>query len=513
MRVLQFPSAYTKGERPYDIFKDRMTAINSITEGIRGIIKNKYYKQLNETMIEGLGKKISKDREAEKLNLYKGEPSEDIYKNVPQVVEQFVDYSMSPQMEREMMMGGLPSGVPGGVTPTAIPSEEVAIDKMNKQQLLDYAMSGGEMDWTNVLEAMKKRPAFLGEYSDLEKAALEGAMGRDVMGEKIEGIERATKISEYFAEPEKKIATSMTELAQTDWDKFVEIKQLEEDIKMTTAQKNVNMYIDMYNRKEITNDQFLKVIDAYVAPAKLSDFEKKLELLTETGMWDTMSEDNKLKFFGAYVGEEVGEKVTATEANFVEKQFADVKTIEQYDKAKMTVRQVDETVLIPDKNKIFKDNYDFALKGDSENAGIEDCINEKGFTKTPTEGVDYTMEYAGLYAEYEQSAKEHYKATGEILSKDFLSLEETEKVGHIKGAVTPGVARGQYEVVNTEKIPWSWESEEGKETPKEVKEKEDEFGYIVGATYKNPETGKLLKYLGNNEWEEIKPGEAARKRE
>jgi len=467
---------YRQGEAPYDIFKDRITAIKSIVETVKTNIANKYWDQLNKVTISELGKKLTKDQEVEKLNLYGSEPPSNIIpQNTEEIATQLVDYTMGKMLGKEIMMGRLPAmGTP---TSTDLkyqpqtepdlkyqPSDEVMMPKMNQQKLLDYVMSGGEMDWGKILKVMEERPSFLGEYSDLERTALNSVMGRDVMGELETGVKRAGTILDYYKESEKKIATNMVELAQIDPEKFIEIKKLEEQLDITTAQKNMEMYVDMYNRKEITYDSFLKIIGGYVEPAKLSDFETKLKLLIETGMWNTMTDDNKLKFFDAYVAPE--------EAPEIEKNM-----------------------------------YDAALTGSEDYFGIEDWIytDKKGFVKDEEQ-------YRLLYAEYERGAKQIYEKTGEIKPKDYLSLEEAGKYT----LPTPGTGKmgGYKPILNSENIPWSWLSEEEgieRETPKEAKEKEDAFGYIIGATYKNAD-GKLLKYLGNNEWEEISPSVEGRQK-
>lgn len=450
MRALQFSSAYRSGQAPYDIFKDRVTAINSITTGIKELITNRYYKQLNEEMIKGLGKKLSGDQVAEKLSFFEGEPDPSIYPSkevMEDTVGQFVDYTMRQG---------------GAGTPTE-PTEEVMIPGMNKQQLLDHVMAGGEMDWSSMLKVMEKRPGFLGEYSPLERAAIEGVLGKDVMGEKIEAMGKADIVSKFFEPPEKKIATTELEFAQMDIEGFIEYKKLQEELDITTAQKNMETYVGMYNRKEVTYDTFLKLIGGYIAPKELSDFERKLKLLTDSGMWETMSEDNKLKFFGAYIKPE-------------------------------------------EEPEAKKSMYEAALTGSEDYFGIEDFIyiDREGFVKDEDQ-------YRLLYAEYERGAKEHYETTGEILSKDYLSLEEAGKFA--LPTLGTGVMGGFKPVLNAENIPWGWLTE-GKGTEKKAegaKDKEDESGYIVRATYKDKE-GKLFKYLGDNQWEEVSPGEKGRKR-
>ena len=499
---------YRQGEAPYDIFKNRMAAIKSIVETVKTNIANKYWDQLNQVTISELHKKLSKDQEVEKLNLYGNEPSKNIYpQNTEEIATQLVDYTMGKMLGKEIMMGRLPAmGTP---TSTDLkyqpqtepdlkyqPTEEVMMPKVNKQKLLDYVMSGGEMDWGKILKVMEERPSSLGEYSDLEKAALNSVMGRDVMGELETGVKRANLIADYFKEPEKKLATTMTELAQTDWDKFVEIKILEEELNMTTAQKNMIMYTDMYNEEKITRDEYMQAIGTRVAPAKLSEFERKLELLKETGMWNTMTDDNKLKFFSAYVApEEAGgglKDLTGADINTYNKIFYGdeedwgVITPEEYTEAKDTWEKTNKNLPAPTYLKIMERN-------------LKECLDDDN-TITSRDDKDKVTDY--WFNQYEMLYPYYEEALDGKMPK-YLPPDKIHKVGGIEGAITGGgVTKGQYGSALVE----GQETKKGtkEKAPEGAKEKEDEFGYIVGAVYKNAD-GKLLKYLGDNEWQEISP--------
>lgn len=481
---------YPQGQTPYDLFKDRVSAINSIVGAIKGKIANNYWEQLNKVTISELGKKLSKDQEIKKLNIYGSEPPNNIYpQNLKEVSGQFVDYSLGKMLGTQQAIGRLQQ------------TQEVQIPKMDKQQLLNYVMSGGEMDFSKILKVMKERPSFLGEYSELERSAINSVMGKDAMGELETGVKRAGDILDYFKEPEKKTAKTMLELAQTDWDKFVDIKKLEEELDITTAQKNMGMYCDMFNKDELTDDQFLKVIGAYVAPAKLSAFKEKLELLKETRMWDTMSEDNKLKFFGAYVvpkGVDELKDLTGGDINTYNKLFYGdeenwgVTTPKEYAEAKDMWERTNKNLPAPTLLKIMEKN-------------LRECLDDD-YTIISRDDENKLTDY--WFSQYEIFYP-YYEEALEGKMPKYLPPDKIHKVGAFEGAVTPGgVYKGQYGSALVE------EKETGKETektPKEAKGKEDEFGYIIGATYKNAD-GKLLKYLGNDEWEEISPSVEGKQR-
>ncbi|MEA2016478.1 MAG: hypothetical protein U9O59_07245, partial [Actinomycetota bacterium] len=79
MKVLNFPSSYAKGERPYDIFKDRMSAISSIAGGIKDIIKNKYINKQNSMIAENIQNEIDKQKAIDLSNLILSDPPDEIY--------------------------------------------------------------------------------------------------------------------------------------------------------------------------------------------------------------------------------------------------------------------------------------------------------------------------------------------------------------------------------------------------------------------------------------------------
>ena len=77
-------------------------------------------------------------------------------------------------------------------------------------------------------------------------------------------------------------------------------------------------------------------------------------------------------------------------------------------------------------------------------------IDEKGFVNDP-EG------YADYYKDYEKFSKIYYEQTGEILPKEYLSLEEAGKfTENTWGTGTKGESRP---VKNTENVEWNWLSD------------------------------------------------------
>jgi len=185
MRVLSFPSAYGQGERPYDIFKDRMAAISSIVGGIKNIIANKYINKQNAMIAENIQTAIDEQKAIDLSNLIMGSPPEEIYPaNLEDMVGQFIDkYAMGPMMKKEIMTGGLPApaaqtGVPSGVIPTGTlpsvaptamptttPTTETMIPKMDIYQIYNAVkdLPTGEISWDNIYKKMtEKKPFWMG---------------------------------------------------------------------------------------------------------------------------------------------------------------------------------------------------------------------------------------------------------------------------------------------------------------------------------------------------------------
>ena len=107
MNVLQFNSPYHQGERPYDIFSDRMAAVSSLADGIKQIISNKYINKQNSALADGISSAISEQQSNELINMIESPPPEEI--NPPQLEETvgaFVDkYVMGSMTQKEQQMG------------------------------------------------------------------------------------------------------------------------------------------------------------------------------------------------------------------------------------------------------------------------------------------------------------------------------------------------------------------------------------------------------------------------
>jgi len=161
MKILSPGSAYAPGQTPYDIFKDRMTAIGSIATGIKNIIANKYINKQNSMIAENIQNEIDNQKAIDLSNLILSDPPDEIYPaNLEDTIGQFIDkFAMGPMRQKETMMGNLPAPTPG-VTPTA-PTAETMLPKTDLYQLYNVIkeIPTGQMSWDNIYKKMtEKKP-------------------------------------------------------------------------------------------------------------------------------------------------------------------------------------------------------------------------------------------------------------------------------------------------------------------------------------------------------------------
>ena len=178
MKVLQFPSAYRQGERPYDIFKDRMSAISSIATGIKNMIANKYINNQLTMIADNILNKIDETKSVDLVSLITEKPPNEIYPdNLEDTVGQFIDkFAMGPMMQKEMMTGGLapeglpapttglpaPTGLPAGVPPS-VPETRVPTTSISQLHKTISGMPSGDINWANLYKEMsQKKPWFMG---------------------------------------------------------------------------------------------------------------------------------------------------------------------------------------------------------------------------------------------------------------------------------------------------------------------------------------------------------------
>lgn len=429
MKMLNFPSPYRPGESPYEIFSNRMLAINQIVRGIKGRILNKYNKGLIDTTIDQLNLALSADQSTEMINLLKADPV-DIYPDEEKLnimAGQFVDITnvMGKVTQQSKMMGGRSSMM--GIPPTGTPTSEVMLPKGDSMQFLNAVMNmpSGQMDFAPILNYMKEhRPGMMGSFSPVEEWALNKAMGQisDPKKELGEALDLTKKWDELFGEKTEPRVTSEIDMFMRypeKWKELQDIKASYKEESRTAWEIKVDTLIDWRDKGMISEAELKKGIGIDITPKKKSDWEKKFDILMQLNP----SADEVKKFVGAYVTEPgTTDKITTTEINLVEKQFANVKTNTQYEQALATVRQTDKNVKVPTKEELFMGNYNKAI------SHAKSLIDKDGkILEGELKGYSYEILYQQAYINLQQAIKEYQIATGQLLDNPFISLEEYEK--------------------------------------------------------------------------------------
>ena len=330
MRMLNFPSAYQPGETPYQIFKDRMNAINSIVGGIKDIVANKFINKQNAMIAENIQNEIDKQKAIDLSNLILGPPPNEIYPdNLEDTVGQFYDkFAMGPMMQKEIMMGNLPApepemgpmmqkemmtgGLPavGGVTPTPTPAPttEAMIPKTDLYQLYNVIkdLPTGQITWDNIYKKMtEKKPWFMGATGP-EEFVLNQMMGQ--VGDprsKLASDINLTKLMQeaFYPEVEEEKITSEIDFFRKDPAGYAEMLKLKQDIigeKKTAWETEAETLFKWYEGDIINLDEFKKGMGIYIAPEKMSDFDKKFALASQMNL----TSNEWKKFFSVYIPEE-----------------------------------------------------------------------------------------------------------------------------------------------------------------------------------------------------------------
>lgn len=179
MKIISPGSAYAPGQSPYDIFKDRMTAISSIAAGIKNMIANKYINKQMNMIADNILNKVDESKSTELVGLITGKPPNEIYPdNLEDTVGAFIDkFAMGPMMQKETMMGGLaPTGLPAPAAGT--PETMIGTPDINQLFSAVSGMPSGDVNWANLYKTMtEKKPYFMGPTGP------EGIVAEQMMGQ------------------------------------------------------------------------------------------------------------------------------------------------------------------------------------------------------------------------------------------------------------------------------------------------------------------------------------------
>jgi len=293
----------------------------------------------------------------------------------------------------------------------------------------------GQVDWTNTLDVFKKK---------LESGRAMGSAAQQfmnmIMGQSMPTDQRA-KFEQDFKFTKNIQDTLYPEMVEdkpsSDYERWLADKESFEEFKAIGKEPETKLDIDALNKFMEDNDLKVKGVtvndkgekNISLEPIeggepKLSDMLILIKELEAQGFNASYSKG------GLSVGvpepkAPAGEETfTTTEMNYVDKEFEDVKTNEQYDTALLKVRSVDKNIPVPLKEKIFKSNYDETI------SFIKSCIDNNGKIKEGNPGnsnYSYEQIYTQAYSDLQEAINEYQKATGQSLQNPFLSFEEYQK--------------------------------------------------------------------------------------
>lgn len=470
MKILSPGSAYAPGQSPYDIFKDRMTAISSIATGIKNIIANKYINKQNAMIAENIQNEIDKQKAIDLSSLILGPPPEEIYPdNLEDTVGQFVDmFTMKGREGMPSPMGGLPAA---GAVPTVESTTEEMIPKTDMYQLYNVIkdIPTGQITWDNIYKKMtEKKPWFMGTTGPEEFVLnqMAGQVG-DPRAKAVSDIKLAELVkSAFYPEVEEEKITSEIDFFRKDPAGYAEMLKLKQDIigeKKTAWETEAETLFKWYEDDIINLDEFKKGMGIYIAPEKMSDFDKKFALASQMNL----TSNEWKKFFSVYIPEE-GEAVPIKYYKTSAEVIAGEPKIEGF--------MIDPTL---DKTKGWYANYVKEVKEDPNN---------------------YLFGKKDVYGNISRMGIIPYDAQMQIsYGQPLTDIQKTQiKNNHElqKSLLDEGMLVKVEAILRQIGIPL-----EGVTAPTTIPEtaEKDEFGFVIGET--RILNGTTYKYIGDNKWE------------
>jgi len=445
MQVMNFQSPYKSGERPYDLFKDRLQAIGSIVTGVKGIIANKYINNQLNQIADGILNQIDENKSTELISLINEDPPEGIYsEGLEDAIGQWVDTSMGKLAQKEQMMGNLPqtgsSPIQGGLgLPQRQPgtSSEIMIPKGDMSQLYNAvkSMDSGQVNWANLFKTMTaKKPYFMGTTGAEEFVMNQMQTQIKDPKERLEGDVNLAKLIQeaFYPETTTDKPSSDYERWKADPEGYAAFKAVgkEPEKELDVNALNTFMTDNGLKVKGVTvNEKGERNISLEPIGGGDPDLSEMLTLIKglEANGFNASYSKNGLSVSIPNPTTTGTLKTTTAEANFAEKAFEGIKTNAQYDKALAKVRQIDPSVIVPSKIELFEDNYNAAINylrsAIDENGQIREGEDPRSKSK-----LTFEQAYSEWYNYLEQAVNEYRIATGETLENPFVSLEEYKKM-------------------------------------------------------------------------------------
>jgi hypothetical protein len=406
-------------------------------------------------------------------------------------IKKFSDSAMGMLQKKEVMTGGITEGITSpisqpnqAVTQEAKPQLLPDVQEFNDLYKFVSELPTGKVDWTNSLNIFKKRlesKRALGSQAEQFLNMILGQAPTDQRAKFEADFNLAGNMKDVlYPDQTPKSEMEMYLNNPEEYKKYKEAGRVPE--KPTEWDKKVDIIMQL----NPTEDELKKFLGVYIPPENQTEFDKKFDLVMKTNP----SPNELKKFLGTYIAPETSsakKAPTYEEVKAINKDL--LNPLNDYDTVYQRASVEDDLTVkglgIVTKADRAKKIYDYALAGDDEALGINnyDAIDSKGnnIAVIDKKGNVKDVElYEELYNEYEQGAKEYYEATGKLLPKEYLSLEEAGT----HGATIFDWNGGQNPVLNTKNVEWSF-------LPK------------IGET-RVDDKGIIWKYIGDNKWESIK---------
>ncbi len=266
-RIIQLGNTYAQGQSPYEIFQDRMSAVQGLAHGIKKIRENIYTNKMMEAYIDDLDMHKDKNQIEFDINNFKYTETQD------REIEEFASEAMGILEEQatgmmsqhERLMGITPStpsvdeALMGGIpeaTEVAGQQEGFSVPKGSFEMIFNQIQSmEGSIDFNKTLEVMRNRPKWMG-MTQMESNLLEHMMGQPSQKDKLMSDLQMTQDIQNILFPEvaqqREIDTYTKKLIAQE-----SIKKMFEEPEKEFTLEDEKALIDYYKESgyEITNIQ------------------------------------------------------------------------------------------------------------------------------------------------------------------------------------------------------------------------------------------------------------------
>lgn len=430
-------------EQTSNIWEALSGIIDQISNTFQKSRQSKWEKEVMSSYISDI--ENAKDKKGVDLDIFNltNPPSE---VTNPPGLEQFAKDTAGLLQQKEQMLGNLPKPIiqpqtTGQVIPQAQPAKPL-ISQTDFQVIFNAIqnMPTGEIDFTNTLNLIKSKLGKSWSMTELVQSVL-GNIGQanqpvDQRAKFESDLLLSKKVQDIlYPQTETGMPKSEMELYLTNPELYGQYKEAgrapkEPEKELDTEALNTFMKDNNLKVKGVTvnekGERNISLEPIEGGEPLLSDMLILIKKLEEQGFNASYTKNGLSVGVPEPKTPEEEKPFTTTEMNYVDTQFEKVKTNEQYDTAFNKIKAVNPNLAkqAPSKEKVFKRNYDEAI------SYIKFLIDINGKIKEGNPGdSDYSYEqiYTQAYDDLKEAIQEYQKATGEILTNPYVSLEEYNK--------------------------------------------------------------------------------------